>query len=59
MTSKKSLHVILLTLAAIFSNQTSLGTIFAQIFRGFAKVFTVFTQIYTAFARIFKDIARI
>ena len=47
------------TLGAIFSNQTSLGTIFAQIFRDFAKVFTEFIQIYTNFARIFKDFSRI
>ena len=47
------------TLGAILSNQTSLGAIFAQIFRDFAKVFTEFIQIYTNFVRIFKDFSRI
>jgi len=37
MTSKKGLHVILVT---IFLNQSPLGAIFAHIFREFAQIFT-------------------
>jgi len=42
-----SLHAILETAGAIFSNQTTFGTIFAHahIFRNFAKVFTDIAQI--------------
>ena len=54
---KKRLHV---TLGAIFSNQNTLGAIFAcifgvfaQIFRDFAKVFIDFVQISLDFAVIF------
>ena len=37
----------------IFLNQTTLGTISAQIFRDFTKVFIAFAQNYTDFSRIF------
>jgi len=56
-------HVIL---GAISPNQSTLGVIFAcifrefaQIFRDFARVFTDFAQISIDFARIFRDFARI
>jgi len=42
--TKKALHVIL---GAIFSNQSILGDIFAQIFREFVKVFRAFSRIFT------------
>ena len=52
--------------ASFFSNQTTLGAIFARIFREFAqicryfaKVFTDFAQIFTGFVRMFRDFARI
>jgi len=46
-------------LSANFSNQATLGVIFAQIFSDFAKVFTDFSQISMDFAWIFRDFARI
>jgi len=53
-------------LGAISSNQSTLDTIFAcifkefaQFFRDFTKVFTEFAQISLDFARIFRDYARI
>jgi len=60
---KQRLHVIS---GAMFSNQSTLGAIFAcifrgfaQIFRDFARVFTDFAQIFLEFAQIFRDFARI
>jgi len=60
---KKGLDVIL---DANFSNQSTLGAIFAhvfrefaQIFRDFARVFADFAQISTDFAQIFRDFSRI
>jgi len=50
MTSKKGLHVIL---GAIFSNQITLGAIFAHFFMEFAQIFRNFTRIFRDFVRIF------
>jgi len=41
MTSKKRLRV---SLGAIFSNQSTLGIIFARIFRDFAQIFREFVK---------------
>jgi len=50
---KRGFHMILQKLVGIFSNQTTLGAIFSQIFRDFARIFTDFAQISKYFARIF------
>jgi len=59
-TSKKwSSLVFLQSLGAIFRSQTSLGAIFAQIFRDFAEIFMDFVRIFRDFAKIFRDFAQI
>jgi len=47
--------VILHTLGAILSYQSTLGTIFARIFREFAEIFRDFAAIFTDFAQISAD----
>jgi len=56
---KRSSFVFLQTLGAIVCSQTTLGVIFAQIFRDFAQIFRDFAQIFRDFAQIFRDFARI
>ena len=46
---EESLHVI-------FSNQTTLGPIFARILRKFAQIFRGFAQVFTDFAQISTDL---
>jgi len=57
--SKRSSCVFVQTLGAIFWSQTTLGAIFARIFRDFAQVFRDFAQIFRDIAQIFRDFARI
>jgi len=47
------------TLGAIFSSQTTLGPIFARIFRDYAQIFKGFAQNYRHFAQIFRNFAQI
>jgi len=48
-TQEKSLHVIW---SPFFSNQSTMGAIFARIFREFAEIIRGFTKVFTYFAQI-------
>jgi len=46
-------------LAPFFSNQSTLGAIFACIFREFAQIFRDFAKVFTDFQRLFPDFHQI
>jgi len=58
-TSKKSSPCDSTRWVPVFQNQTTLGAIFARVFKWFAEIFSYFANIFKNFAQIFTECARI